>query len=409
LRIAPGSFAFTVLLGLFAALPALSIDISAPTLALLPDVLKTSRATAGLTLSLFMAGFALGHLGGGTLSDGRGRRPVLLGALACFSIAGAACAVSVNGWGLAISRLIQGFGAGACAVIAFAMVQDLFEGHTARVKRSYVTVVFVAVPMLAPALGSVLMNLLGWRSVFWVLTAAGGVLLLVTWAGVAESRLTDAGPTVSNKAQGGGRQLWRDTGFVRLSLANGLSYGGIFAYIAGSPVVIIGQMGRSPAVFSTIFASTAAALAAGAWTSGRLSRRGVNAEDLLNPGFIAATAATVVLAAACLLGVTSGAVMIPLLLTILFARGIIAPNVQHLAIERHRERAGVASAAVGVSQLSFGAFASAVVALLLQYLGSSAVAVPMALFAVGAFVAWRGFHRCQPRHMKDSERPNCEV
>ena len=112
-----------------------------------------------------------------------------LGGLACFAVAGAACALATSGTMLIISRLIQGFGAGACAVIAFAMIQDLFEGDAARAKRSYVTVIFVAVPMLAPALGSVLMNSFGWRSVFDVLAIAGALLLVVTWIGVAESRL----------------------------------------------------------------------------------------------------------------------------------------------------------------------------------------------------------------------------
>ena len=83
MRIAPRSFAFTALLGLFAALPALSIDISAPTLALLPEALGTTRTLAGLTLSLFMVGFALGQLGGGSLSDG-GRKALKAGADLCL-------------------------------------------------------------------------------------------------------------------------------------------------------------------------------------------------------------------------------------------------------------------------------------------------------------------------------------
>jgi Flp pilus assembly protein TadB len=73
----------------------------------------------------------------------------------------------------------------------------------------------------------------------------------------------------------------------------------------------------------------------------------------------------------------------------LFTRGVIAPNMQHLAIDRQRERAGVASAAVGVSQLLSGAIASAVVAGLLPVLGASAVAVPMALLAAAALLVWR--------------------
>jgi MFS transporter, DHA1 family, multidrug resistance protein len=376
-----------MLLGLFAALPAFSVDVSAPTLAMLPAVLHTTRTLAGLTLSLFMVGFALGQLGGGGLSDRRGRRPVLLGGLACFTLAGVACALSMTGGVLAVSRLIQGFGAGACFVISFAMVQDLFEGDAARAKRSYVTVIFGAVPMIAPATGSVLIHWFGWRSVHWVLALAGCLLLAITWAGVAESKLaTDAIPEQSN--QNGAVQLWNDSGFVRIALANALSYGAIFAYIAGSPVVIIGQMGLSSVVFAGVFASTAAALAAGAWTSGWFSRKGVSATVLLDRSLIVAAGVTIILAGVTLSGIMSGAIVIPLLLVTLYTRGIIAPNLQHIAIDRQRERAGVASAAVGVSQLLSGALASAAVAFLLQSYGPSALAIVMALLAGSALLTW---------------------
>jgi DHA1 family bicyclomycin/chloramphenicol resistance-like MFS transporter len=388
LRIAPKSFAFTALLGLFAALPALSIDISAPTLPLLPQALGTSRTVAGLTLSLFMIGFALGQFGGGSLSDGYGRRPVLLGGLTNFTLAGIACSLAQSGDTLAIARLIQGFGAGVCSVISFAMVQDLFEGDAARAKRSYVTVIFGGVPILAPALGSVLLDWFGWRSVHGVLAIAGALLLAVTWVGVAESKLT-GGDVPAETIENAAVPLWRDSGFIGIALANALSYGAIFAYIAGSPVVVMAQMGRSAAVFAGVFACTATALAAGAWTSGRLSRRGAGAVALVNPSLMAAAAAAIALAIVSLSGISSGAFLIPLLLILMFTRGIIAPNLQHLAIERQRERAGVASAAVGVSQLLSGALASGLVAILLQSFGQSAVAVPIALLAVGALITWR--------------------
>ena len=177
MQIAPKSFAFTVVLGVLAALPALSIDISAPTLALLPQALGTSAILASMTLTLFMVGFALGQFGG-SLSDRLGRRPVLLTGLACYTLAGIACTMSESGGSLAVFRLIQGAGAGACSVLAFTMVQDLFEGNAARSKRSYVTVIFGTVPILAPALGSALTHLAGWRSVHGVLAIAGGALLM---------------------------------------------------------------------------------------------------------------------------------------------------------------------------------------------------------------------------------------
>jgi DHA1 family bicyclomycin/chloramphenicol resistance-like MFS transporter len=386
LRIAPNSFGFTLMLGVFAALPVLSIDLSAPTLPLLPGALGTSRFVAGLTLSLFMAGFALGQLGGGVLSDRRGRRPILLAGLAGFTLAGIACALSQTGGSLAFFRFIQGIGAGTCSVVSFAVVQDLFEGEVLRTKRSYVTVVFGAVPILAPALGSVLIGLAGWRSVHGVLVIAGGLLLALTWVGLPESRriATEAVPPLAPL-----RRLRNDPTFVGIALANALSYGAIFAYIAGAPVVIVAEMGLPIAVFATVFACTAASLTAGAWISGRLSRRGVRSVDLLNPSLAVAAAVTLAMAVACLTGRAPGAVLIPLLLVVLFTRGVIAPNMQHLAIDRQRERAGAASAAVGVAQLLSGALASAVVAALLPVLGVSAVAVPMALLAGGALLVWR--------------------
>lgn len=379
------------MLGVLAALPVLSIDISAPTLALLPQQLGTSATLASMTLTLFMVGFALGQLSGG-LSDRLGRRPVLLAGLVCYTLAGIACTLAESGGALALFRLIQGAGAGACSVLAFTMVQDLFEGDDARSKRSYVTVIFGAVPILAPALGSVLTNLAGWRSVHGVLGAAGGALLAVIWFGVAESRPIRPEVAVATHPVGDAR-LRDDPRFVGIALANALSYGAIFAYIAGSPIVIIGQMGLSSGIFAGVFACTASALIAGAWTSGRLSRRNVTATALLNPALLVAAAATVTLAGVSLCGVTLGVVLIPLLLVTMFTRGIAAPNLQHLAIDRQRQRAGAASAAVGISQILSGALASGAVAVLLPVLGPSAIAVPMALLAAAALIVWRWVRR----------------
>jgi DHA1 family bicyclomycin/chloramphenicol resistance-like MFS transporter len=388
LRIAPTSPAFTALLGVLAALPPLSIDLSAPTLPILPRALHTTHTLAGLSLSLFMLGFALGQFAAGRLSDVVGRRPVLLSALTCFALSGVACAFAISGSMLAICRAVQGFGAGASAVISFAMVQDLFEGDAARAKRSYVTAIFCAVPILAPALGAELTDRFGWRSVHTVLAIGGALLVFVTLPCIGESRRI-AAQDVNRGVLHRSSLMRADTAFIRAALANALSYGAIFAYIAGSPTVIIGRMGYSSEVFAFVFACTAIALMAGAWSSGRIGRRGVSAAALADHALLAAFCATAAVAAVGLSGVRSGAVLVPLLIVVMFTRGIIAPNMQHLAIERQPGRAGLASAVVGISQLVAGAVASAAVAALLPYLGLNAVALPMALLAGLALFVWR--------------------
>jgi DHA1 family bicyclomycin/chloramphenicol resistance-like MFS transporter len=392
LRIAPKSVGFTVLLGVLAALPALSIDIAAPTLALIPEALGTSSTVASLTLSLFVVGFACGQLGGGRLSDLRGRRPVLLAALACYTLAGLGCTAAASGLMLLLARLAQGLGAGACFVLSFATVQDLFEGEAARTKRSYVTVVFGIIPMLAPAVGAFLSGSAGWRAVYAVLAVGGGCLLAIVALGMEESRrAAPAPPIVAALARP--RRIRDDRTFVRVTLANALSYAAIFTYIAGAPIIIIGQMHYSSAVFAAVFASTAAALAAGAWTNGRLSVRGVQVAATLAPALVVSAAAAIALAAACVGGQISGTVLVPLLLVTMFCRGVIAPNMQHLAIERWPDQAGAASATVGVSQLLAAAIASAVVGVLMPDYGAAGVAVPMALLATAALFVWRRISR----------------
>lgn len=380
--LAPSSFAFTLLLAMLAGLPALSIDMNAPTLVLLPGALGTTPTMAGLTLSLFMAGFALGQLGGGILSDQSGRKPVLVAGLTVYAAAGIACALAVSGVGLVFSRSIQGVAAGACSVLSFAIVQDLFEGEAARRKRVLVTIIFGVVPLVAPALGAIVTALAGWRVIYLLLAAGGAFLLAVAWAGVAE---THANPSPHATNGNGVGHLRRDRVFLGLALTNALSYAAIFAYIAGSPVVIIGYFGLSSRTYALIFATTALALTVGAFSSSRMVRAGLSIRSLLAGGFVALACATVGLTLVSMSGALwAKSFAIPLLMVMMFARGVIAPNLQHLAIERHRARAGAASAAIGVSQLLAAALASGAVAALLPLFGPSALAVPMALLALAS-------------------------
>lgn len=393
-RIAPESFLFTILLGVFAGLPALSIDVSAPTLVILPSALGTSTMVAGLTLSLFMLGFAAGQLGGGLLSDRHGRRPVLLFGLCVYAIAGTACAAATSGPGLAAARLMQGVGAGSCSVLALAIVQDLFRGDAARKKRSYITVVFGTVPVLAPALGTWVAQTAGWRAVYIILAAAGLVLLTVVWLWVAESRSSGDRPQRTGAAP---VRLDRDRRYLSIVAVNALSYGMLFAYISGAPVVIIGQMGFSPAIYAAVFASTALALSGGAWCSALLSGR-VAAQRLAGPGLAGKAVAALFLAVFSVISIRVGAapgwwVLIAPLLLICFGRGVAAPNLAHLAIGARRSDSGLASAVFGLAQLLSGAAASAVVAALLPSYGLLAVAGPMAAMGFGALALWLRLQR----------------
>jgi DHA1 family bicyclomycin/chloramphenicol resistance-like MFS transporter len=93
--------------------------------------LHTTDAAAALTLSLFLAGFAVAPVAGGPLSDRFGRRPVLLGGCLIFAIAAIGSTFASTIELLLFFRLLQGIGAGGAAVLSMALIRDLFEGNEA--------------------------------------------------------------------------------------------------------------------------------------------------------------------------------------------------------------------------------------------------------------------------------------
>ena len=387
LAIRADSIWFTVLLGFLAALPPLSIDISQPTLLAIQGELGSSLRTIGLTLTVFMVGFAAGQFGTGPVSDRYGRRRPLLASLVAYAIAALGCTLSVSGPVLVAWRLLQGAAAGACVVLAFAVVRDLFEGEAARAKRSYITAIVSVAPMLAPTLGAFVLGHWGWRPVYAIL-AAGGVLLLAAIAsGLGETlaRVPGTRPLQPGRAYAA---VLSDRRFVGMAAVNALSYGGVFAYIAGSPEVLIGNMGLSPGQYGLFFACTAAALTVGAFASGRTGRLGIGPGRLVWTGLVAGAVSALALAAALAAHVAPVAVLLPLTVVNLFCRGLTVPNAQHLALEPMRDHAGTAAAALGVMQILTGAAASAAVAFLLPSLGSGGMVYVMAAFALASLGVW---------------------
>lgn len=395
LLIRPDTFRFTLVLGLLAALPSLSIDISQPSMLAIQAQFSAPSRTVGLTITLFMLGFALGQFGAGPLSDRHGRRPVLLAGLAGYTAAAVGCSWADSAEALVAWRLLQGVAAGACAVLAFTMIRDLFEGDAARAKRSYVTVVFGLAPMLAPALGAWLLEFGGWRPIYVVLAGAGVLLLAAVTIGVAESRTVDL-DAAPQRIQAAYRRVLSDRRFVGLAAVNALSFGAMFAYIAGSPQVLMGNLQLSPSAYGMFFACTAAALTAGAWVSGRSASVGIGPRGLLGVSLVLAASSAVALAVLLAVDVLTVVFLMPLLLLNLFCRGLTAPNAQHMALEPMREQAGTAAATVGVMQILTGALSSAIVAVLMPIIGPSGMTVVMAVLAVASLVLWLLISRRAP-------------
>src|SRR5689334_2544116 len=176
-RLRPHSRGFTLLLGALTTLASFATDMGLPVLAEMADSLGVPAGRAALSLSVFMAGFALGPLVFGPVSDHVGRRRVLLTGVAMFTLFGGFAAFTRSFVGLLLWRFLMGTGAGGCSVLVVATVRDLFTGVEARVRQSYVNLAAGIAPLIAPTLGAAVATLGGWRPLHGFL-AFGGVVLL---------------------------------------------------------------------------------------------------------------------------------------------------------------------------------------------------------------------------------------
>jgi DHA1 family bicyclomycin/chloramphenicol resistance-like MFS transporter len=393
----PSSSGFTLLIAALAALPPLSIDMSLPAADRIETALQTSASQTGMTLSLFMAGFALAQLGFGPLSDRFGRRAPLLASCVLFAVSGFFCAFAGTIGTLLIWRFVEGAGAGGATVLAFAMVRDLFEGAQARARMATISAVMTAAPMLAPSIGALILSVADWRAIFLTLALAGVALVAVVAFQLAE---THGAPDPTALAAGRllrsyARALTHRSS-VGHALLGALTFGCLFSFVSGSPFVFIGVLGLSAGWFALLFATCALGLTAGSLLCGRLIHRGVEPRRLLAIGVVAQAAFSLVLLVLALMGSFQVWDALPLLVLNNVAMGVVNPLAAHGAVDPFPDMAGVASAVRGCLQMLGGAAASALVAWL--FAGSpTALPLAMSLFAIAATVTWLALlHRAIP-------------
>jgi DHA1 family bicyclomycin/chloramphenicol resistance-like MFS transporter len=262
------------LLGSFGTLGPFAIDTYLPAFAGIAQTLQASPLQMQQTLSAYLLGIAVMNLFHGALSDGFGRRPVILTGLGVFALASVGCALSDGVGELVGWRVVQGLSGGAGMVVSRAIVRDLFDAVDAQRMMSHMTLFFGVAPAVAPMIGGALFVHWGWTSIFWFLAAVGLALWLSCAAWLPETlplerrQSLHIGPLLR-----GYWALASDVRFVVLVLASVLPFNGFFLYVLSSPVWLGEHLGLAPTQFAIYFVLSIGCVMAGAWLCGRLAGR----------------------------------------------------------------------------------------------------------------------------------------
>jgi DHA1 family bicyclomycin/chloramphenicol resistance-like MFS transporter len=331
------------------AFPALALD------------LKTSAAAVSNTLAIFLFGMGLGQALTGPVVDRYGRRRPLIGGLIAYALLSVLCALAPSiGWFTA-ARGLAALAVCMTSVSVRAMVRDLYDPtDSARVMSAMMLISGLA-PILAPLSGSLLLLIAPWRAIFWLLTTVGLLLACAVWRTVPDSQ---AHGTRRSLAPGAVLAdylfLLRRRDILVPSLAAGLSFAGLFAYIAGTPDVLIRARGLDRTVYSLLFGLNALGMVvASQWNKrwvlrlhpGRVLRRALRVQ---------ATCTTLALLGACWLPLP-----LPVLCLALFAYvatiSLVAGNASVLALTNHGQRAGKAAALSGLTTMIIGSGGAAAV------------------------------------------------
>ena len=287
---------FVSLMALLTSLAALSIDAMLPALSTIGTDLGVQQENGTqLIVSALFAGFAVGQLFYGPISDSTGRKPPIYAGLGLFMLGSILSMIAWSFPVMLLGRVLQGFGAAAPRIVTIAMIRDRFEGRAMARVMSFVMAVFIIVPMLAPALGQAVLLVADWRMIFALLLSLASVVFL--WFGMRqpETLPTSQRKPFSLKRIGSAvMEVGHDRWAVGYTISSGLVFGAFLGYLNSAQQIFQSQFAlgtRFPLYFAALALSLGCASVVNAQLVMRfgmrlLSRRALQGLCLVSGGFL---------------------------------------------------------------------------------------------------------------------------
>lgn len=341
-----------MLLAAVIAITPLAIDMYLPAMQMMADDLQTSMALVQQSLSIYLAAYAVGMLLFGPLADMIGRRPLALAGMIGFLLSSLMLSlVSSIEWFL-VWRALQAFTGAAATVVIPGIVRHLYQQHTAK-GMSYVSMIMMLAPLIAPAVGSGLMYFAHWQIIFDVLAAYALLILLLSWRFMPE--VPRAENAVKPAFFSGYLQVFANKKawpYIATSMFASFSF---FTFLTAVSFVYISYFKVSEQGFALLFGLNVSALMLINFVNSRLVTR-LGPQRMLTSGLIVAIMCASLLSIFNYmeLGLWFTVITIAPLMASL---GLVATNADAMILMRFPEHTGTATAVIGTLRFGVGALA----------------------------------------------------
>lgn len=381
-------FILPLLSALVATTP-LAIDLYLPAFVAISSYFNTDMAQVQLSLSSYLAGYALGMMLFGPLIDQKGRRLFALFGLLGFGLCSFLLTVTQSIDAFIVLRFAQAFFGSAVTVVVPGIIRYMYQENTAK-GMSYVSMIMMLAPLLAPSIGSVLMITWHWHAIFYALTIYAGVLFVLAYFYLKEV------PIHPSKIKG----LALFFSNYRIVLTNKkarfdivismLASFAFFCFLTKVSAIYMAHFKVSETLFGVLFAFNVLALMLGNFINTRLVPK-FGSRKMLNIGL-----AISFIAVTCLILVSVfthnvylvAAFIAPLMMSL----GIMATNADALILINFKKKSGTATAVIGTLRFGSGAFAGPILAF---------IPLPPSIgFAVAMAMAVSGILICQLKQLK---------
>lgn len=268
------NFEFVAMMAALMSIVALAIDAILPAISNIGEAINSTDSTDHqLLVTMIFLGLGVGQLFFGPISDSFGRKPVVYMGFSIFLVASVICLMAPSLEVMVVGRILQGIGLSAPRTISISIIRDTYEGDYMAKIMSFVTAFFILVPVVAPAIGKLILDATGWQGIFYVQMFFVLIVAFWFWKRQQETLHPEYKiPFTRHVFIDGVKEFVKYRETVAFTLISGLVTGAFLVYLSSAQHIFEDQYALKE-VFPYIFAGLAVSIGLSTFMNGTLVMR----------------------------------------------------------------------------------------------------------------------------------------